>query len=340
MHTRRGRCGHVARCAWIAGVVAVALGAGSADAFAAESEVQRVEAIGIYGIRDSMRTKVIPRDEAISNARWEGVSRVALELIGESGPTAEEDEDPAFEDGAFEDGPAELPGDGQQAPAIDPPLELQGGDPALELQGGDPSLGAEVDPDDVRLDRMAPSDDEVALLSTVLGKDMLPYTRGFRIVEDQGELPVLFDDAPGVDTEYVVVVEVVVDVGRVAAALEEAGLVVATGPAPEEALTLELVGLARYEALEMVLAALRGPLGATRVSTLEFERERQLLAVEGPFGVEALATLLADFSDPRLVLEPIALDPIYGRLRVLAGWFPAPDEGESEDGPPVAAGGR
>lgn len=331
MHTRRGRRGHVARCAWIAGVVAVAIGVGSADAFADDSEVRRVEAIGIYGIRDSMRTKVIPRDEAISNARWEGVSRVALELIGESGPTAEEDEALAFEDEAFEDGPAELPGDGQQAPAIDPPLELQGGDPAL---------GTEVDPDDVRLDRTAPSDDEVALLSTVLGKDMLPYTRGFRIVEDQGELPVLFDDAPGVDTEYVVVVEVVVDVGRVAAALEEAGLVVATGAAPEQALTLELVGLARYEALEQVLAALRGPLGATRVSTLEFERERQLLAVEGPFDAEVLATLLADFSDPRLVLKPVALDPIYGRLRVLARWFPALDEDVGEGGAPVEAGGR
>ncbi|GEM_PF-1841292 len=330
MHTRRGRRGHGARSAWIAGGVALALGVGysvrSADAFAAESEVRRVEAIGIYGIRDSMRTKVIPRDEAISNARWEGVSRVALELIGESGPAPNEDEGLDFDEGL-----TGLASDGRTDPATDPPLELQ---------GGDPGLVAEVDPDDVRLDRTAPSDDEVALLSTVLGKDMLPYTRGFRIVEDQGELPVLFDDAPGVDTEYVVVVEVVVDVGRVEAALEEAGLVVATGAAPEEALTLELVGLARYEALERVLAALRGPLGATRVSTLEFERERQLLAVEGPFDAEVLATLLADFSDPQLVLEPIALDPIYGRLRVLARWFPALEEGEREGGPPAAAGGR
>ena len=165
----------------------------------------------------------------------------------------------------------------------------------------------------------------------------LPYTLGFRILEDQGERPVLFDDAPGVETEYVVVVEVAVDVDRVAGALEDAGLVVSTSKGPAEALTLELVGLTRYEALERVVGVLRGSLGATRVATLEFERERQLLAVEGPFDAEVLATRLAGFRDPRLVLEPIALDPLYGRLRVLARWFPADPDEEGEGGPPVSA---
>ena len=50
----------------------------------ASAELRRVEAVGIYGIKESMRTRVIPKDEAISRANWEGVSRVALELIGES----------------------------------------------------------------------------------------------------------------------------------------------------------------------------------------------------------------------------------------------------------------
>jgi len=297
-----------------AAVVTLAFWVVCGDAFAAGGEVRRVEAVGIYGIRDAMRTKVIPRDEAIANARWEGVSRVALELIGESGPSGAAGE--LEESGASAETAS---GDATAMGRIEAPLE----------QGGETGSGAQgAATEDVRLDRVAPTRDEVALLSTVLGRDMLPYTRGFRILEDQGEVPVLFDDVPGVETEYVVVVEVGVDVDRVAQALEEAGLVLRSGAAPEVALTLEVIGLARYGALERVLSALQGPLGATRVTTLEFERERQLLAVEGPFDAEALAARLADFDDPRLVLEPIALDPVYGRLRVLARWFPATDEAE------------
>jgi len=272
----------------------------------ARADVQRVEAVGIYGIRDSMRTKVIPRDEAIADARWEGVSRVALELIGESGAVVDDEELDAF--GEILDA---LPRAGSE---IEAPLESAG-------------RGARrVDPDDVRLGRDGPSEDETALLREALGKDMLPYTRSYRILEDQGERPVLFDDAPGIDTEYVVVIEVIVDVDRVGRALEDAGLVVSADAENEQVdLTVELVGLSRYPALERVLAALRGPLGATRVSTLEFERGRQLIEVEGPFDAESLAARIADLRDERLDLEPVALDPVFRRIRVQARWFP-PDE--------------
>lgn len=285
--------------AYVALAVAVA-GTGMA-------EVQRVEAVGIYGIRESMRTKVIPRDEAIANARWEGVSRVALELIGESGAVVGDEELDAFDEilDALPRGASE----------IEAPLESAG------------PGGRRVDPADVRLGRDGPSDDEAALLREALGKDMLPYTRSYRILEDQGERPVLFDDAPGIDTEYVVVIEVIVDVDRVGRALEDAGLVVAANAEKEQIdLTVELVGLSRYPALERVLAALRGPLGATRVSMLEFERGRQLLEVEGPFDAEALAARLADLGDERLDLEPVALDPVFRRIRVQARWFPSAEE--------------
>ena len=119
-------------------------------------------------------------------------------------------------------------------------------------------------------------------------------------------------------------IEVIVDVARVSAALESAGLVAATtAPSVGSAFTLELVGLARYEALERVLAALLGPLGATRVETLEFERKRQLLSVEGPFDAADLAARIGSLRDEELILEPIALDEEFGRLRVLGRWFPA-----------------
>jgi len=264
----------------------------------AAAELQRVEAVGTYGIKESMRTRVIAKDEAIAKARWEGVSRVALELIGESSTASDDYND----------------------------MSGNGDVPPLETTGTTYSNRDLRDPNDVRLDRVVTSADEAALLRSALGKDMLPYTRSYRILEDQGELPVLFGDAPGVKTEYVVVIEVIVDVDRVSAALESAGLVaVLDTPGNGAALTLELVGLARYEALERVLTALRGPLGATRVTTLEFERERQLLSVEGPFDAAGLAARIGRLRDQRLVLEPIALDEEFGRLRVLGRWFPASD---------------
>ena len=168
---------------------------------------------------------------------------------------------------------------------------------------------------------------------------MLPYTRSYRILEDQGELPVLFADEPGIDTEYVVVMEIIVDVARVADALEGAGLVMAQAQNEQIDLTIELVGISRYEALEKVLAALRGPLGATRVSTVEFEWTRQIIAVEGPFDADGLAARIADWDDAQLVLEPVSLDPVYRRIRVAARWFPAVDpQGAGESGRGSAPG--
>jgi hypothetical protein len=88
---------------------------------------------------------------------------------------------------------------------------------------------------------------------------------------------------------------------------------------------VELIGLSRFEAFEVVLAALRTKCGATRIRTLEFSRERQVLAVEGPFGPEALSRKLAGFKDPRLVLEPIGVDAEGRRIRLMGRWFPDPD---------------
>ncbi len=242
---------------------------------AARAELQRVEAVGIYGIRDSMRSRVIPRDEAVARARWEGVSRVAIELIGESAPRDEE-------------GAVEVPTEGFA------PTDTEG-----------------------------PSEDKVALLRTALGDDVLPYMRSYRILEDRGEVPVLFNDAPEVAVEYVVVVEVIVDVDRVTNALASAGLIDAARPAATtEAVVVELIGLSRYEALELVLEALREQTGATRIRTVEFSRERQVLSVEGPLGPDALLAKLARFKDPRLILKPIGVDAAGRRIRLTGRWFP------------------
>jgi len=285
-------------------LVAIAIVAGLASSAAAE--VRRVEAVGIYGIKDSARRRVIPRDEAIARATWEGVSRVALELMGESPAMTEEDGEPAARAG-------------RTAEAVRPPMENGG--------GWDRAGAGRVDSNDPRLARgagPAAGENEMAALEEALGEKMLPYTRSYRILEDRGESPVLFAEDPDIDTEYVVVVEVLVDVDRVSAALERNGLISTASLAEGESsrLTLEVLGLSRYPAVERLVALLRGPLGASRVQTLEFARERQVLGLVGPFGLEELAMRLAEAGDPGLVLEPIGVDPVGGRLRIRARYQP------------------
>jgi hypothetical protein len=245
------------------------------------AELQRVEAVGIYGIRDALRTKVIPRDEAIQNAIWVGVSRVALEVIGSSAPPEPEGaeseslEDPSSADASFVD--------------------------AAEEAG----------------------------LRKALGKDMLPYTRSFRILEDQGEQSVLFEEKPDVTKEYVVVVEVIVDVDRVTRALEQAGRIESRTADASKEVRVELVGIRRYEAYEAFVAALRERLGVTRVRALEFSPERQVVAVQGPFEPRELQARIAKLQSSTLVLEPVGLDEAGRRIRVLGRWFPPPSETES-----------
>jgi len=155
---------------------------------------------------------------------------------------------------------------------------------------------------------------------------VLPYMRSYRILDDRGEVPVLFNDEPDVSVEYVVVVEVLVDVDRVTSALEKAGLIAtALSPVREESVVVELIGLARYEALEVIVGALGTEFGATRIRSIGFSRERQVLAVEGPFGHAALSAMLAGFEDPRLMLEPIGVDSEGRRIRLLGRWFPESD---------------
>jgi hypothetical protein len=260
---------------------------------ALHAEMQRVEAVGSFGIPAKRSGRVIPRDRAIQNGLWEAVSRVALEVIGEA---------PAAQGGEEE------------------PLRL------------------EIDPD---TGEPVTSEDELAVLRDALGKDMLPYARSFRIVDDQGESPVLFEERPGIKTEYVVVVEVLVDARRVSEALQRAGLIAALAAGEAGEVRLELMGLTRYEALEAVLEALREGLGATRVDVLEFARERQVLAVEGAFGPRELSSWASRFESPNLVLEPVELDEDGRGLRVLARWFPDPEmpaEEASRGRPSVSSG--
>jgi hypothetical protein len=253
----------------------------------AAAEPHRVEVVGVHPIRDAVRGKTNPRDEAIQKALWEGVSRVALELIGE---------------------------------ASDP--EALESDEAMPAAGTGPA-------------KTEASADPTARFRKILGPQILPYTRSFRIVEDRGERPVLFADEPGVRSEYLVVVEVLVDVDRVTAELARAGLVERPelGSATRQVVTIELIGLERHAGLRRVLEALRQSIGATRIETLEFSPARQLLSVEAPFGPDEIAARLGRVESADLILDPVEVDREGRRIRVLAQWFPpAPAEEEALDG--------
>lgn len=254
-----------------------------------QAELRRVEAVGVYGVTEAIRTKVIVRDKAVENALWEGVSRVALELIGDGTRSL------AIDDPGDGSGPEE---EGEQ------PQGTSGQDDAVDETGGSTGIDLEA-------------------LRAALGKDVMPYTRSFRILEDQGEQPVLFDDDPDTQTEYVVVVEVLVDVERVEAALEQAGWIAFGAPAESKGrLELELLGLERYEALEALMAGLREGLGAGRVQLLEVSPARQILAVEGRFDARELEAWLRRFRHPQLLLESAGGAGEGARLRVHARWLP------------------
>ncbi len=271
---------------WLGGLLIALLGALVLLAPAGRAgEPQRVEVVGVHPIRDGERGRGNPRDEAIQRALWEGVSQVALELIGEA---------------------PEAASDAGEAAA------LPGAAPAKTEKAPDPT----------------------ARFRKILGRQVLPYTRSFRIVEDRGERPVLFADEPGVRSEYLVVVEVLVDVDRLEAELARAGLVeqpVLPG-GTGESVTIELVGLEQYAGLRRVIETLRRELGATRIETLEFSPARQLLRVESRFGPDEVAARLGRADAADLILDPVEVDREGRRLRVLTQWFPPapPDESTPE----------
>jgi hypothetical protein len=180
-------------------------------------------------------------------------------------------------------------------------------------------------------------------LRTALGADMVPFTRSFRIVEDQGERPSLFNDDPDAATEYVVVVEVQVDVDRVRERLVAAGLL-ATGASetPLTGIRLEVQGITHFRGLEALVETIRGEdVRATSVVPVEFERGRTILNVEAEWGAAELLERLLAAAPPELRILPIEIgaagaDDGSGAQEVLVlgvKWTPpASDEDGEEDG--------
>jgi hypothetical protein len=242
------------------------------------AEVRRLEVVGAVPLDPRTRATSIPRDGAIQEALWEGVSRMAESLLVD----------------------AELP----------------------EAQGDSHPL------------------------REVLGKDMLPFTRGFRIIDDQGERPALFSESPEIATEYVVVVEVHVDVDRVKERLVAAGLLARSGGDGElRTVVLELQGLDLYPGYAELVATLEGEaIGARSVTPLSFERGRILLQVRSGYSAADLLDRLLGQAPGGLELTPLGLggqQPENGaeHLVLRARWVPPAPEPKEGTVSPVGAPG-
>jgi hypothetical protein len=158
-------------------------------------------------------------------------------------------------------------------------------------------------------------------LVDVLGSDMVRYTTRFRILEDQGVRPALFADDSGATSEYVLVVEVHVDLDRVKARLEEAGwLVPGDGVVPDRRLTIEVRGLRGFEAYQALKIALLEGAGASSVVPAEFERGRVLLEVESEYAAEEFLERLLAGLPPGLRVIPMRMRA--DRLQLRISWTP------------------
>lgn len=152
-----------------------------------------------------------------------------------------------------------------------------------------------------------------------LGGEPRMYAARFRLLEDRGERPALFEDGSGSGTEYVVVAAVEVDVDRVRERLEAARLLAgSTGPA--RSLTLEVMGLDSYAAFSAFCEALGEPLGRARMLPIEIERGRALFEIESPLGLDRLLARLRAAAPGDL--DVVRLAPSGSLERLAVRWTP------------------
>ncbi|MAI25465.1 MAG: hypothetical protein CMN75_05485 [Spirochaeta sp.] len=293
------RAGLIATSVWLAAWLLA-----TGPAFSDQSEVRRLEVVGAVALHGRGNPRDTPKDRAVQEGLINGVSRVGADLllkgllIKPSSPNAPDPDSPM---------PDLLAG---TTLAWESPIRSFL--PAQEL--------------------------EEERVKEALGRNMVPYTRGFRILEDQGERPALFTQDPDAATEYVVVMEVQVEVARVRQRLEQTGLIASM---PLDALTgieLELSGLDEYALYQAVLELLAGPgIEAASVTPEAFYSQHARIRVEGAWTASELNRLLQAAAPAELNLVTLEVQdaeeagnlspwqgPLRPRLAISAAWRPPP----------------
>jgi hypothetical protein len=146
-------------------------------------------------------------------------------------------------------------------------------------------------------------------LGKVLGGNPREFTVGYRVLEDRGERRALLVVDPEVATEYVLRVEVDVDVSRIESALDAAGLALA-GPAegPSRELRVVVEDLPSYRAYAALRRHLMQEGGASSVIPEIFELGRVELRVAGRLTPSELIDRLVTPSPEGLRVEPVFAD--------------------------------
>ena len=156
-------------------------------------------------------------------------------------------------------------------------------------------------------------------LGGVLGGNPRDFTVRYRVLEDRGERRALLVVDPEVSTEYVLRVEVFVDVSRIEGALDAAGLLLqkpVEGTRRELRLVVE--GLPSYQAYVALRRHLMERGGATSVIPAVFESGRVELRVVAKLAPPDLMDRLVMPPPEGLRVEPVFADGESMWIRVLA----------------------
>lgn len=157
--------------------------------------------------------------------------------------------------------------------------------------------------------------DADALLQSALGDDPFAYATRFRILQDRGERAALLVQEPGIEREYVVVVEAYVDAQRVRERLARAGLRAApSGDGERARFDLVVLGLDSYAAYTAVREALVDGAGAESATPVEISRGRAVFSVEAGLEPSQVLRRLVATSGPELEIVPLEDE---GRARVV-----------------------
>ncbi len=189
----------------------------------------------------------------------------------------------------------------------------------------------------VALDELPDFDPETGeeVLAAALGGDPSEFATRYRIREDRGERPALFTDDPEVESEYVVVVEVHVDVERVRERLAQAGLLVMPSGDKRRYRVRVVIEEVETYAAYMAVRTLLDELGLRSVLPVEMERGRAVLEVYGDRSPDQLMTGLLRAAPSNLTLVPLDIDAATVTLRArFLGAQAAPAPGVWPSAPP------
>jgi len=179
------------------------------------------------------------------------------------------------------------------------------------------------------------ADDSV--VAEALGSDPLVYATRFRIVEDRGERPALFSNDPEIETEYVVLAEVHVNIDRVRERLSGAGLMqLPSGDGGSFTTRVTLVDITGWAELQAVRTLLR-EIGAESTVPVDLVRGRAVLAVRSRYSPTALVRALRAAAPAELSLEALGAGP--GGLELRARFLDHAGSSDAARQPPFDTSG-